>query len=294
MSIKINRKNLAITQVTAVVLALIIIVAAVGSVIGYMYYIGAFSSAKPELRIFIASSLTYVVANMTAEFEQENNCKLVVNSAGSNMLYTQITSGSPCDVFMTADFKWTNQLNASGLLYNNVYKNFTTNSIVVLLPAGSTITSLSDLINSGVKIVVADNSVPAGSYTNKTVTKITATWGNASSSSYVTNGSYVDYYNKFYANVVSFENSVESVVGKVALGLGTCDAGVAFISDAKYGQMTGKNYQSLAIPSAVNTKGTYSIAVLGSTSNIALAQKFMDYWSSTAGQALLTAYGFNS
>jgi molybdate transport system substrate-binding protein len=278
----------------SIVLVVVIVCA---SVAGYLIYNGTFS-AKPapvELRVFIASSLIHVVENMKNEFNEANNCNIAVNSAGSNTLYQQITSGSPCDVFMSADIKWTKQLNDSGLLYNNNYENFTTNILEVLLPKDNpkNITSLLDLIKPGVKILIADPSVPSGSYTNKTLDKIDATWGNASSSLYK-GAEWQNYRANFLANVVSYETSVEEVVGKVSLGLGTADAGVAFVSDAVYGAMTGAQLQYIQIPSAVNTKGTYGIAVINATSHSDLAQKFMAFWLSTEGQALLQTYGFGT
>jgi molybdate transport system substrate-binding protein len=240
----------------------------------------------------MASSLINVVTNMTAAFEAENNCQLTVNSAGSNTLYQQITSGSPCDVFMAADFKWTKQLNDSSLLQDS-YQNFTSNRLEVLVPSDNpqNITSLLDLVKPGVKIVVADNSVPVGSYTNKTVTKIDATWGNSSSPQYK-GAEWDNFKQKFYDNVVSYEASVEDVVGKVALNIGTADAGVAFVSDATYGAMTGAQFVYVEVPNDVNTVGTYGIAVVGSTTNSELAQKFVDFWLSTEGQSLLSTFGF--
>jgi molybdate transport system substrate-binding protein len=242
----------------------------------------------------MASSLINVVQNMTESFNEANNCNLIINSAGSNTLYQQITSGSPCDVYMAADFKWTHQLNASGLLYNN-YENFTTNILEVLLPKDNpkNITSLLDLIKPGVQIVIADLAVPVGSYANKTLTKIDATWGNASSPLYL-GAEWQNYRANFLANVVSYETSVEEVVGKVALGLGTVDAGVAFVSDAVYSSMGGAQFQCIQIPSAVNTKGTYGIAVINGTDQPDLAQKFVDFWLSIEGQALLQTYGFGT
>ncbi|MGA3112115.1 MAG: substrate-binding domain-containing protein, partial [Candidatus Bathyarchaeia archaeon] len=59
------------------------------------------------LTVFIASSLTNVVANMTAAFDKQYNCNIVVNSGSSSTLEQQIVAGSPCDVFMSADTKWT-------------------------------------------------------------------------------------------------------------------------------------------------------------------------------------------
>ena len=204
------------------------------------------------LHVSIASSLTNVVANMTQAFDQANNCNLVVNSAGSNTLYTQITQGFPCDVFMSADIKWTQQLNNSNLLYNNYYTNFTTNSLEVILSQGNPkgIISLADLVKPGVKIVVADPSIPSGSYTNTTLAKIDATWGNSSSPLYINSGAYVNYNATFHQNVVSYEVTVENVVGKVSLNLGTADAGIVFVSDATYGTMTGSQVQFLPIPKA--------------------------------------------
>jgi molybdate transport system substrate-binding protein len=248
------------------------------------------TAAPTELRIFIASSLIHVVQNMTAQFEKDNNVKLIINSDSSSALYTQITSGSPCDVYMSADQKWTRKLNTTspGLL-NNQYVNFTTNSLEVILAPGNPagITTLSDLVKPGVKVVVAAPAVPAGSYANSTVWKIQTKWG-------PTDITYANYNATFYQNVVSYENTVENVVGKVSLGVGTADAGIVFASDAVYGSMTGAQVQFIQIPSDVNTKGTYGIGVVGSTQQAELAQEFMDYWSSTAGQALLTQFGFNS
>jgi molybdate transport system substrate-binding protein len=249
-----------------------------------------------DLRIFIASSLTNVVANMTQTFNQANNCNLIVNPSSSSALYTQITAGSPCDVFMSADTKWTKQLNSSNLLYNNNYVNFTTNSLEMIIAQGNPkgITSMADLALSGVKVVLADPSIPSGSYTSTTCYKIDSAWGSASSPAYITNGSYVNFNATIHQNVVSYELTVENVVGKVALNVGTADAGIVFVSDAVFGKLSGSQVQFIPIPATVNTRGTYAIGVIGTTSQSLLAQKFMDFWSSIDGQALLTYYGFNS
>ena len=285
-------------KITVAILAIIIM----SSVTGYLAYNGAFSinnastANRVELRVFIASSLTNVVANMTSTFEKDNNCKLVVNSGSSSALYAQITSGSPCDVFMSADTKWTKQLNNSGLLLGNNYSNFTTNSLEVILSQGNPqgITSLADLAKPGVKLVFADPSIPSGSYTNITIWKIDQTWGKIGNPAFADAGEYKNYNFTVHQNVVSYETTAENVVGKVSLNVGTADAGIAFVSDAVYGNMTGAQVQFLPIPADLNTRGTYGIGVIGTTSQSALAQKFVDFWTSTQGQTLLTQFGFNS
>jgi molybdate transport system substrate-binding protein len=249
-----------------------------------------------DLRVDIATSLVLVVANMTQAFEQANNCHLIINSDSSSALYTQIVAGSPCDVFMSADQKWTKQLNTAGLLYNNNYVNFTKNSLSVIIAAGNPkgITSLADLTNPGVKLVLADPTIPSGSYTNTTCWKIDQTWGKVGNAAYISNGSYVNYNATIHANVVNYQLTVEQVVGAVSLNVGTADAGIVFVSDAVWGNMTRAQVQFMPIPASVNTQGTYGIAVVGQTTQSSLAQKFMDYWLSAQGQSLLTQFGFSS
>lgn len=275
----------------AATVAIIIIVAAIGSYAIYSRYSNPKMTTQPiELRVFIASSLIHVVQNMTADFEKANNCKIILNSDSSSALYTQITSGSPCDVFMSADQKWTEQLDTtSPYLLNNDYVNFTTNSLEVIVAPGNPagIMSFADLAKPGVKIVLAAPSVPAGSYANRTIWKIQIKMGAADSA-------YANYNASVYKNVVSYENSVEQVVGKVSLGVGTADAGIVFHSDAVWSNMTNAGIQFLSTPSTVNTRGTYGIGIVGSTAHADLAQKFMNYWTSPEGQALLTEFGFNS
>jgi molybdate transport system substrate-binding protein len=248
-----------------------------------------------ELRVFVASSLINAVEDANPQFEQDNNCKVVVNIGGSNGLYQQIIAGAPCDVFMSADFKWTNQLSASSWLYNDVYQNFTSNTLEVLTPKDNpaNLTTLLDLAKPQVKLVIADLTVPVGSYLNKTLTKIDATWGNTSSPLYK-GLEWENFRAKVLANVVSYETKVQDVVGKVSVGLGTVDAGVAFISDATYGAMTGAQLQYIEIPAEVNTQGTYGIAVMADTAHAELAAKYVDFWLSTEGQATLKTYGFGT
>ena len=300
-----------------ITIALVVIIV-LASAAGYILYNGTFSNntnpsptptnaptASPspsptpvpvDLRIDIASSLVHVVANITADFEKANNCHLIINSDSSSTLYTQITSGTPVDVFMSADQKWTKQLNSAGLLYGNNYVNFTTNSLEVIIAQGNPtgITSMADLAKPGVKLVLADPSIPSGSYTNTTCWKIDQTWGKVGNAAYVSNGSYVNYNATVHQNVVNYPLTVEQVVGAVSLNVDTADAGIVFVSDAVWGNMTSAQVQFMPIPADVNTRGTYGIAVIGNTGHADLAQKFMDYWSSTAGQALLTQFGFNS
>ena len=230
-----------------------------------------------------------IVTENEEPFQTDNNAKLLFNAGGSDALYAQIAAGSPADVFMAADFKWLKQLKAGGLLYQDKYWNFTTNSLVIMLPSDNpkTITSLLDLVQPGVRIVIASWTVPAGKYTNTTLNKIDSTWGNPASPKYK-GAEWENYKTRFIQNIVSYETNVEQVVGKVVLG--TCDAGIAYISDAK--TLGGSKLKQVQIPAEVNTLGVYAIGAIKASSHPDLAIEYVNFWLSNEGQALLTKYGF--
>jgi len=239
---------------------------------------------------------------MTQAFDKQYNCNIVVNSGSSSTLEGQIAQGVPCDVFLSADIKWTNTLNttAGAGTYGNFNTNFTTNKLCVIIAPGNPkgITALADLATATgankIHIVIAQTTVPVGSYTNTTLTKITNTWGNSSSPSYVTNGSYVNYYTNFQNNVINTLQTDEQVVGAVNLNVGVADAGIVFYSDEVYANMAQQTVQFISIPDSVNTIGTYGICIPSETTQSALAQAFYNYLLSAQGQALLTEFGFGS
>jgi len=259
----------------------------------YTAYFFSKQQAHTEFRVFVAASLTHAVEDNSSlrTFEQENNVKVLFNVGGSDTLYQQIYSGSPADVFMAADSSWLQKLNQNGLLYNNQYWNFTSNILVVILPPDNpkNITSLLDLAKPGVRIAVAAWTVPVGHYTNITLMKIDKTWGNPTSPDYK-GAQWENYRERVVRNVITYETNVEQVVGKVLTD--TVDGGIAYMSDATYIGHSKLKY--IPIPADVNVQAAYGIGVLKETTHFALAMKYVNFWLSQDGQALLAKYGFGS
>jgi molybdate transport system substrate-binding protein len=248
--------------------------------------------ARVELRVFAASSLTYAIHdNGTLQtFEQQNGMKILFNIGGSDALYQQILSGSPADVFMAADSSWMQKLDQNGFLYDNQYWNFTSNVLVVVLPPDNpgNITSLLDLVRPGIKIAITAWTVPAGKYTNLTLSKIDKSWGTPTSSHY--KGSQWEHYRqRVIANIVTYETNVEQVVGKVLTD--SVDGGFAYMSDTAHLGQSRVKY--LLIPSDVNIQAKYSIGVLNESRYHDLAMEYVRFWTSQDGQALLAKYGFS-
>jgi molybdate transport system substrate-binding protein len=90
------------------------------------------------------------------------------------------------------------------------------------------------------------------------------------------------------ANVVSYEENVKAVLSKVSLG--EADAGIVYTTDAA--AIVDGSIATIAIPDALNSIASYPIAPTKHSSHAALAQRFVDYVLSPAGQQILVSHGF--
>jgi molybdate transport system substrate-binding protein len=233
-----------------------------------------------KLTIFAAASLTGAF-NETAQAFQANNSgvTIVLNYAGSNALATQIKQGANADIFASADQKNLKTVQDAGLMNNSSVKVFAQNKLALIVPTANpaNITSLNDLAKSGVKLVVANSSVPIGNYSLQMLSKAS------------NNSSYGAGFNtSVLANVVSEETNVNDVVVKVALGQG--DAGIVYVSDVPAAYKD--KVTVIKIPDSVNVIAQYPIGVLKGSQNAQMAQSWINYVTSPAGQAILQKYGF--
>jgi molybdate transport system substrate-binding protein len=233
-----------------------------------------------KLTIFAAASLTGAF-NETAQAFQANNSgvTIIFNYAGSNALATQIKQGANTDVFASADLKNMKTAQDAGLMNNSSVKVFALNKLAIVVPKTNpaNITSLDDLANTGVKLVVANSSVPVGNYSLQMLSKAS------------NNSSYGAGFNtSVLANVVSEETNVNDVVVKVALGQG--DVGIVYVSDVPAAYKD--KVTVITIPDSLNVIAQYPIGVLSSSQNANLAQSWINYVTSPGGQAILQKYGF--
>jgi molybdate transport system substrate-binding protein len=235
------------------------------------------TNGKPSgsITVFAAASLTSAFEELGAGYMAANPGTTVgFNFAGSNTLAEQITQGAPVDVFASADPKNMNDVKD----HMNDPQTFATNVLTVILPAKNpgNISTLHELANKGVSIAAADPSVPVGGYTNDVLEKM------GKSSEYGP-----DYVTAVKGNFVTLETSVSGVVQKVQLG--EVDAGYVYASDAV---AAGDQVKSIEIPTEFNIVADYPIATAKDTGNSALAESFVQYVLSPAGQATLQKYGF--
>lgn len=236
-------------------------------------------NGNQPLNVFAASSLKDAFQEIGQGFEGAHpGARVIFNFAGSQTLSTQISLGAVADVFASANHAEMDKLIKAGLVAKEAPLDFLTNRLVVILPFKNpaALGSLQDLARAGVKVIVADETVPAGKYTLEVLKRIS------------TDPSFsADFISQVLSNVVSKENDVKLVVAKVQLG--EADAGFAYFSDT----VVDPQFKILEIPDRDNIIARYPIAILKNSAHAEMARNFLEYILSPAGQAVLIKWGFN-
>jgi molybdate transport system substrate-binding protein len=231
------------------------------------------SLSQGEVVVFAASSLQ----DAFGEIATGVKAKVTYSFGGSQALVTQLSQGARADVFASADGKNMQAAIAAGLVVSGTERALVTNKLVVVAaPGGTNVSALTDLAKPGLKLVLADPSVPVGNYSLQVLDKLSAdpAYGSA-------------FKEKVLANVVSRENNVRQVLAKVQLG--EADAGIVYTTDARAAQTaTG----SIEIPDKYNVIATYYIAPIKDAMHQQTAGLFIEYTLSSEGQGILQQHGF--
>ena len=220
---------------------------------------GGSSAGSGELTVFAAASLTEVFPMIDPD--------PAYNFAGSDDLATQIKEGAGADVYAAASTKYPDELFVSGLIEKP--QIFATNRLVLIVPKDNpaAISSVADLGNEGVKLVIGAEGVPIGDYTRKVLDTIGES--------------------DVLDNVVSEEDDVKGVVSKVSLG--EADAGFVYATDVK---PVPDKVTTIELPEAAQAKVEYPIAVVKGTERAEAARDYVDLVLGPEGQRALADAGF--
>lgn len=241
-------------------------------------------SSEATISIFAAASLTETFTELGNQFQDAHpGASITFNFAGSQELAQQLAQGAPADVFASANQRQMERVVAAGRVDAQEVHIFAHNHLVVVLPSGNPgrINTLQDLARPGVQLLLADEAVPAGQYSREVLRKVTAS------------GEYgAAYEQAVLNNVVSFEQNVRGVLTKISLG--EADAGIVYVSDLHAHNSNADTTELLAveIPARYNVDAAYSIALVGAGPNRSLAQSFVEFVTSPAGQSILADHGF--
>jgi molybdate transport system substrate-binding protein len=230
------------------------------------------------LTVYAAASLTGAFRELAPTFESSHpGVRVELNFAGSQELRTQIEQGARADIFAAADMDNLDAL-VSGGLVSSTPQIFARNRLVVVVPRENSarIHALRDLARPRVKLILAGPTVPAGRYTLEMLDNFSAdsTYG-------------ASFKQAVLSNVVSQENNVKAVLGKVALG--EADAGIVYSTDS---HDAAARVTTINVPDAYNIVALYPVAVLRDAPEPELAARWIDFLLPPQGQAVLLKYGF--
>lgn len=236
------------------------------------------SAPAATLNVFAAASLAEAFGEIAREFERAHpGVRVQLNLAGSQQLVAQIEQGATADVFASADTGWMDEARDRALIAG-ADSIFARNRLIVIVPRTNParIGRLQDLARHGVKLVLGAEAVPIGRYSREVLRNLSRDPAAGP-----------DFATRVLANVVSEEDNVKSVVGKVQLG--EADAGLVYRSDVT--PATSRFVRFIVIPDSANLVASYPIAIMKSAPHPELARQFVTSVLSIPGQHAIERHG---
>jgi molybdate transport system substrate-binding protein len=223
------------------------------------------AASTGTITVFAAASLMGTFTQLGTQFEAAHPGDTVKFSFGpSSGLSTQITSGAPADVFASAAPANMDTVVSAGDAANP--QDFAKNTMEVATPPNNPgkVNSVSDLAKKSVKVALCQPQVPCGVVAAEV-------FKNAS----------------IKVKPVTLQPDVKSVLTQVETG--NVDAGMVYVTDV---MAAGAKVKGVSIPASDNASTLYPIATISDSKHKSVAQAFVAYVLSPAGQQVLTAAGF--
>ncbi|MEV4049311.1 molybdate ABC transporter substrate-binding protein [Streptomyces sp. NPDC049744] len=221
-----------------------------------------------QVTVFAAASLKESFTTLGETFEKQHpGTEVAFNFAGSDTLAASITGGAPADVFASASPKTMATVTDAGATAGTP-ATFVRNQLEIATLPGNPehISSLKDLTDSGLKVVLCDRTVPCGAAARKAL-----------------DAGGLD------LTPVSYEQDVKAALTKVELK--EADAAVVYKTDVKAagGKVTGVDF-----PESAKAVNDYPITLLKDAPNADAARAFVELVQSAEGQRVLTGAGFRT
>ena len=219
-----------------------------------------------EILVFAAASLTESLQELGRSFEQSTGNSVRFSFGASSDLARQIRAGAPADVFFSADTARMDELERKGRVSRGARREFLSNSLVVIVPAGSSfrIREPRDLLSLP-RIALADpDAVPAGIYAKK--------WLEAEG-----------LWEKLSAQVVP---TLDVRAALAAVEIEAAPAGIVYKTDARVSKRVRMVYEVAGKPEIV-----YSLARISDSRKKAAAD-FVRFLESREAAAVFKRYGF--
>ncbi|MFJ7949697.1 molybdate ABC transporter substrate-binding protein [Streptomyces sp. NPDC096354] len=230
----------------------------------------ASASSSDELSgtvtVFAATSLKESFTTLGKEFEKEHpGAKVTFSFGGSDTLAASITGGAPADVFASASPKTMAIVTDAGDASESP-ATFVRNQLEIATLPGNPdkVSSLKDLTEAGLKVVLCDKEVPCGAAAQKALDA-----------------------SNLKLTPVSYEQDVKAALTKVELK--EADAAVVYKTDV---HAAGDKVEGVEFPESADAINDYPIVQLKGAKNAEAAKAFIALVQSAEGQKVLTEAGF--
>jgi molybdate transport system substrate-binding protein len=227
-------------------------------------------SQPTVLTVSAAASLTDAIQEIEANYRHDHpRVELRNNFGSSGTLAHQIEDGAPVDLFISAASKPMDDLEARKLLIAGSRHNLLRNTLVLIVPRDSKLSSFEQLPDSSVRSIALGDpaSVPAGQYGQQTLAALHLLDG--------------------VKGKLVLAKDVRQVLAYVETG--NADAGIVYATDAA----TSSNVRiAAAAPENSHDPIVYSAAAIASGKHENAAREFVDYLGSAKARDIFVKRGF--
>jgi len=226
--------------------------------------------------VFAAASTTNAISEIGTLFAEKKQGEVLPSFAASSTLAKQIENWAPAEIFLSANEKWMDYLEAKDMIAPASRYDLLGNRIVLVAPAQSALGSvdiqpgfrLDELLNGGYLAMGDPDHVPAGIY-GKQALQTLGVWDRISIQ-------------------VARQKDVRSALALVERG--EAPLGVVYATDAA---VTDKVKVVGVFPEDCHPRIVYPVALVkgGETQ---VARRFMEFLKSGEARAVFAKYGFTT
>ncbi len=250
------------------------------------------SSGQVTVNVFAAASLSNVMSEFEASYEEANpDVDIVINADSSGALLTQIQEGAPCDVFFSAAQKQMDELEGAGMVVDGTRTNVVNNQLVVITQPDSetAVTGLADIAKAK-SIALADGSVPVGKYTRQAMINL-GLLAEVEDPAAITTQEVSD---QLGGVEISEQGNVSKVLAAVEEA--SCEVGTTYLSDTIGHEDSVKILETVGYDVTGNI--IYPVAQItnqdADDAESAAAADFIAYITNDDAKALYQQYGFDT
>ncbi len=229
-------------------------------------------SESQELLLYCGAGIRPPVAQMAEQFESEHGVKIVTDYAGSEVLLSKIKLVRKGDLYMPGDKHYVDQAAAEDMIASQKSVCYFVPTILVRKDNPKGIRELQDLLKPGIKLGLGDAKACAiGRKTKQIFAKNDIAWENVEK------------------NLV-FQSLTVNELG-MQIQTGSLDAVIVWDAIVSY---YSKHGTEVAIPPEKNVISTVNIGVLSFTESRSLAEKFVEFAVSEAGQGIFAEHKYRT